>query len=352
MKPMKRLTDKKTALRLISQSLPITLAAIVLVIYGSTFLPFTTPGMERCAALVEKASYYQISSGGKPSVWFKSLGEGCTLDGLSLEAGPAVTTKTYATGCWVNEYPIFPSCPGLLLTTNNDSAAEKAVAGANKDIRAVVRNEAGRLAAAIRRLEQKEEEADYYMRVHNVNDDGYNVMAAYAEDIRRRKDKAGRLAGALKALADNKDMKMTLVTSYTLLYYNDTAKQITRTPCRILTQTRTAPLRLLQTSSRRKPDGATAVYLHQWLTPSPAAGDGILTVAIPGCSQYGFAPGQAKAKAFSGHADGDSGHGTPETLAPDGSAVFTAGGMYAGLSIGGKIVKTNRTGFGLKNLRR
>lgn len=348
---MKKLTDnKKSTSRIILQSLPIALAAIVFVIYATTFLPFSTTRMENSVALVECESYYQICADGKPAVWFKCLGDSCMPEGMSLNADSGVTTKRYVTCCWVNKYPLFTSCPGLLLTANGDSTAEKGIAAANSNLAAVIRKTAERLTEEISRLDRKIEETDYYMRVHNVNDDGYNVMADYAANIREQKAQAEALSAKLTAIAANKKAEMRLVAKYTLLYYSDTTGTITRTPCRIVTRTRTAPLLLLQTADCQKPDAATAIYMHQWLTPSPSAGDSIYTAAIPGCAQYGFTPEGKKPKVFAGCAKNGAGHDLPRLLAPDGSAVFSRGGQFAGISVNGKIIPPKYVGFGLKRL--
>ena len=123
MNPMKRLTDKKTIRKRILQSLPIALAAIVVVIYGLSFLPRSAVRMERSVALVEGVTYYELRADGRPVAWFKRLGDSLTLDGLSLKADSSVMTRFYATGCWVDRYPFVPSCRGTLLVANGDSAA-------------------------------------------------------------------------------------------------------------------------------------------------------------------------------------------------------------------------------------
>ena len=182
---MKKLTDnKKSTLRIILQSLPIVLAAIVFVIYAATFLPFSTRQMENSVALVECESYYQICAGGKPVLWFKNLGDSCMPENMSIKAGQEVVTTKYSTCCWVNKYPLFPYCPGLLLTANKDSIAEKSIAAANKDMTNIIERTVRKLSAEIKQLNRKIEETDYYMKVHNVNDDGYNIMADYAKAIR------------------------------------------------------------------------------------------------------------------------------------------------------------------------
>ena len=183
MNPMKRLTDKKTIRKRILQSLPIALAAIVVVIYGLSFLPRSAVRMERSVALVEGVTYYELRADGRPVAWFKRLGDSLTLDGLSLKADSSVMTRFYATGCWVDRYPFVPSCRGTLLVANGDSADAGRLSAAGGRLRTVLRREAARLAVAAERLGRVTEEIDYYMRVHNVNDDGFNVMAAYSEEV-------------------------------------------------------------------------------------------------------------------------------------------------------------------------
>ena len=230
------------------QSLPVTLAAIVFIMYASTFAPRSAGEMERSIALVESVSYYQICAGGKPVVWFKSLGDSCTPEGMTLKADTAATTKRYATGCWVNKYPLFPSCPGLLLTANADSTAWENVAAANKDIRRTLAKAAKRIDGTINQLKRKIEETDYYMKVHNVNDDGYNIMAVLAEDIKRQKAEAEKLAATLKTAAESGQAEIRIVTRHTLIYRDDTAERPVRKPCVTLTKTMTSPVTLLQTA--------------------------------------------------------------------------------------------------------
>lgn len=348
---MKRLTDKKAKLRIMLQSLPVTLAAIVFIMYASTFAPRSAGEMERSIALVESVSYYQICAGGKPVVWFKSLGDSCTPEGMTLKADTAATTKRYATGCWVNRYPLFPSCPGLLLTANADSTAWENVAAANKDIRRTLAKAAKRIDGTINQLKRKIEETDYYMKVHNVNDDGYNIMAVLAEDIKRQKAEAEKLAATLKTAAESEQAEIRIVTRHTLICRNDTAERPVRKPCVTLTKTMTSPVTLLQTADKRKTAGALPVYLHRWLTPPNTEGRSVIIASIPGCGQYGFTPDVASPETFDGTTGGGSSHDLPPLLAPDGSAVFTKGGFFTGISIAGRITSTADFGFGLNKLQ-
>lgn len=251
---MKKLTDnKKSILKIIIQSLPIVLAAIVFVIYAATFLPFSTRQMENSVALVECESYYQICAGGKPVLWFKNLGDSCMPENMSIKAGQEVVTTKYSTCCWVNKYPLFPYCPGLLLTANKDSIAEKSIAAANKDMASIIERTVRKLSAEIKQLNRKIEETDYYMKVHNVNDDGYNIMADYAKAIRQQKEAAEALCAKLKSIAKSKRVEMRLVTKYTLLCNDETTDSIERTPCRIITTKKHRPCACCRQQTRQNP---------------------------------------------------------------------------------------------------
>lgn len=349
MKPMKRLIDGKPVSRLILQSLPIALAAIVFVIYGATFLPASTERMERSVALVEGISHYELRLGGKPVMAFKSFNDSLQPQGLALSADSTVTTRRYLCASWVNKYPFIASCGGLLLIANDDSVAERRVLQANGRLPYILKATADRLAVKIRLLERQSEEIDYYMKVHNVNDDGYNVMAEYSARVKAQRDRTVKMLSHLNALSADKRLEVKLVTEYALLT-PDTAGRMSRKTCNIVTSRHTSPFRLLQTVDRSMPDGARAVYLHQWLLPSPEAGDSVVIAAEPGCTAYKYDPTKGSPATFGGAVESAGRHDVPPLLAPDGALVFTSGGRLAGINVDGRIVKPSVFGFGLKEL--
>lgn len=346
---MKRLTDKKKAIRLTLQSLPIALAAIVFIMYGATFMPLSIGQMERSVALIESRSHYELLAGGKPVAYFKTLDDSLMPEGLSLSADSTVITKTYSDACWVNRWPLIPSCPGLLLTANSDSTAAKRLAPANRMLPKTLKKTAILMKERLTQLNRMAEETDYYMRTHNVNDDGYNVMAEYSASLENQKKKAEKLLYALESTSAEKRLEIRLVTRHDLVW-TDTAGTAQRTACRVITADHTKPLRLLQTADRKKPDGAKAIYPHQWLTPHPDTGDSIVIASYPGCTLPGFNPATARPETFGGACKGETDHDVPPLLATDGSPVFTARGLFIGISIGGKTVPATHMGFGLKNL--
>lgn len=349
MKPMKRLTDKKKLLRLTLQSLSMASAAIVFFIYAHTFMPLPAENMKRSVALIEAFSRYELLADGKPVAFFSSINDSLQPEGMSPSADQDTATKTYATACWVNRWPLLPSCNGLLLTANSDSAAAKRLAAANRRMPEIIRKAIEDTRTKVGLLNKTIEETGYYMKTHNVNDDGYNIIAEYAEGLEQRKAKAERLLSVLTAASEGRQTAMRLVTKYTVIS-KDTAGNTLRTPCSLLTTDNTKPLILLQTNDRRTPGGAVTLYPHLWLTPQIDSGDGITTAAFPGCRLYGYRPDKAKPQISSGTATGKDCHDMPTVLAPDGSPVFTANGVFAGISVKGRVIKPAETGFGLNNL--
>lgn len=349
MKLMKRLIDKKITLRQILQSLPIILVAVAFVIYGLTFLPATVGQMERSVALVESASYYELRSDGRVVLAFRSLSDSLLPENLSLKADSSVISRSYASGFWVNKYPFIASCGGRLVIANGDSTAAKRAIMANRKLSAILKATTDSIAGLVEQLDRKAAETDYYMRVHNVNDDGYNVMAEYSASIKTQKDKAGKLLEVLEKLSAKKRLEVRLVTEYALIA-TDTAEITSRTVCNVMTKRMASPFILLQTENGTMTDGARAVYLHRWLQPSLVPGDSIVTAAYPGCRSYKFNPETSRPAVFTGAMRGNMRHDVPPLLAPDGALVFTQRGRLAGISVGGKLAKPSVFGFGLKEL--
>lgn len=346
---MKRLTDRKTIIKKILQSLPAVVVAVAFVIYGATFLPATIGQMERSVVLVEGVSYYELRADGRPVMMFRSLGDSLLPENLSFKADSTVVTRTFMSGFWVKKLPFIASCGGRIVIANSDSTAAKQAVLANKTLPKIIEKAAERMTALIRRLDRKAEETDYYMRVHNVNDDGYNVMAEYSESIKAQKEKTGKLLSALKRLATKKHIEVRLIAEYALITADSTGNT-SRTVCNVMTKRMTSPFLLLRTEDGTMTDGARAVYLHRWLSPSLAPGDSVITAAIAGCGSYKFNPRKARQATFTDVMRDSLRHDVPSLLAPDGAVVFTRSGRLAGVSTGGRITKPAAFGLGLKEL--
>lgn len=346
---MKRLTDRNTKIKIALQSLPVALAAIVFLLYFTTFQSLPTERMKRSTALIEHVSYYEIYAGGKAVARFKALGDGGMPGDLCPAGDTAAVNRRFTTGCFVNKYPMFPLCRGRILTINPDSVVGAGLAVANKNIHDIIKEKTALIEKRIAWISKTQEELDYYLRIHNVNDDGYNVMADYAEHLKRLGRQSAALVAALKAAVGERRVEIKHVCKYTLLY-NDTAGIARRLTCNVVSKGGRSPFLLLQTADRTMPVGASALYMHQWLAPHPKTGESVIVSSFPGCASYGFKFGGASARTFGGTLDGKRRHGIPPLLAPDGSPVFSADGRTVGISCGGIVVPASAFGFGFKHL--
>lgn len=350
MRQMRRLTDNNRKLRITLQSLPAVLAAIALIIYGFSFLPFSVERMKRSSALIEYISYYELKAEGKTVAWFKTLNDSCMPETISLSAETTVMNKSFITGCWVNEYPFIPSCKGFIITTNPDSTACAMLMTANRKTHEMIRRKSEKLSGTIKELNKKGEELDYYLSVHNVNDDGYNTMADYADLIRKRKEHAEKIQAALHEALKKQKLSIRLIQKYTALH-KDKAGKTQHITCRTITQQSANPFCLIQTKDNAMPPGASALYLHRWPVAKPDNGDEIAAASHPGCTLTGFNPDKSSAKVFNGTVTTAGKHDVPPLLAPDGTAIFSPHGQLQGISYRGMIIPPGYFGFRIKSLR-
>lgn len=350
MRQMRRLTDNSRKPRITLQSLPAVLAAIALIIYGLSFLPFSVERMKRASALIEYVSYYELKAGGKTVAWLKALDDSGMPETISLPDETTATNKSFIAGCWVNEYPFIPSCKGLIITTNPDSTACSTPMADDRKAREIIRRKSEKLTGTIKALNKKREELDYYLTVHNVNDDGYNTMADYADIIRKRKEHAGKIQQALHDALKKQRLSIRLTQKYTVLH-KDKSGKTQRITCRAITRQSANPFCLIQTNGNTMPAGASALYLHGWLVAEPDDGDAIAAASHPGCNLTGFIPEKSSAKVFNGTATASGRHDLPPLLAPDGTAVFSSHGQLKGISYKGMTIPPGRFGFRIKSLR-
>ncbi len=331
------------------QSLPAVPVAIVFIMYALTFRPWSAGCMARSVALVERVSYYELLADGRPVAVFRSFGDSLSLEGLSPAGDSSAVLRRRVSGCWVNRWPLFASCRGLLLVADDDSLESVRTSLAGRRLRSVLRNEVERLGRSLLLMDKREDEADYYMRVHNVVDDGYNTVAAYTARVKAARQQADSLYAALGSAVSARRLVLRRVARYVLLY-NDTSGVVVRKPCVRVSNGGAGRFALLQTADRKTVTGASALYLHQWLVPGVKAGDSVVVASIPGCGNGERGVTDPASATFAGAATGDMKHGVPSLLAPDGSPVFTRGGFFAGFSIGDRVVEPGFFGFGLNRL--
>lgn len=349
MRLMRRLTNKDRIIKLTLQSLPAVLAAIAILLYGLTFLPVSQSRMKRSVALIEYASCYEITADGKPLAWFRAFGDSLSLDGLTVVAGQNVVERRLITGVWVNRYGFFPSCKGRILLPSPDISACQRLSAANKKASLVLQKALSDNEKLISRLGQTQSKLRYYLETHNVSDDGYNTMAAYSAATDSSRQDAERLLSVLKSLDSKAQVSIRHIEKHTLLY-SDSSRKTARKTCNDITKDGLRQFRIVQTEDQTMPNDVAALYFHRWLLPSAKTGMEVVTAAYHGSSQRGFNTDTLRAGCFRGLVTEGGGHDVPSLFAPDGSPVFTKGGLLVGVTLGGTVCSAKSFNFGFNDL--
>ena len=418
MKLMKLSTNKILNKHFILQSLPLAVAAIALVLYLYTFLPLSVKRMEGSVALVERTYYMQLCINGKPIAYFNALNDSMLPVSLTHDLARLTPNRQYLNGCWINRWPLLPSCHGTLLTvlpddgegtsgedflTGDDerinpksgnnrangnsknpadgknkeltdeevesptAAKTKAPKGENEDtISRIIRQ----LEKSIGQQKRTNDELQYYLLVHNVNDEGFHTMAAYAEQMKLQLAEQERLYNALTQVADQRSISISTVSTYRILLPQQPDSAIACTPLPVKEQA----FIVLQTADKTTPQGACPLYLHQWLTPAPGKDRAIIAASFAGTMLYNRHPVpsavdtqeaqgmqddstkqptsamQPRSGLFQGKIIKDRQHDIPALLAADAAPVFTADGRFIGINYRHHIITPDRFGWRLQHL--
>ena len=176
---------------------------------------------------------------------------------LTHDLARLTPNRQYLNGCWINRWPLLPSCHGTLLTVlpddgegtsgedfltgddeginpksgnnrangnsknpadrkNKDltdeevesptAAKTKAPKGENED---TISRSIRQLERSIGQQKRTNDELQYYLLVHNVNDEGFHTMAAYAEQLKLQLAEQERLYNALTQVADQRSISIS-----------------------------------------------------------------------------------------------------------------------------------------------
>lgn len=324
------------------QSLPVVILAAIAFISLPSALPESNKGMEESVALIECREQYEITRGGKVVAVCSGIDSDSTLCMVKEKADSDTEQKALVCGAWINRYSFMPSCGGRIFTVNPFYGKGDMVALANKCIGEVLQKTTERMQETLKMDKTKQTELDYYLDTHNVSDEGYNTMAEYAEENKRRRNTLERSIELLEKLGDGKGVRVRKRTFYALLYPNG-GKKMARMTCCIDPKESKRHDRgtvVLRTTDGFMPESCNSVYPFCLIDMSPERGDSVQVAAVFGLSLRNDVNKTAvKPNVFRGVATSKASHDIPELLAPDGSPVFSSKGFFVGISYKGRIAK-------------
>ena len=188
-------------------------------------------------------------------------------------------------------------------------------------------------------------ELQYYLRVHGVQDMGYQQIAAVATKVKAKIKVLETTIGIIDSMLSNHTLHLAIKhkTTYTIHHRNEEG-QNTTTPCRLVSTDRHNGMTLMQTLDESTPEGVKAQYLLPWDTTNHsliAVGFGALGIAQ-------LSSPTAQPSLIEGHRKGAR-HNFPRVLVTNGCPLFTPRGLFAGIANGQHIEGRNSVAKIMKN---
>ena len=195
--------------------------------------PMSEERLKKTAVTVKMTTWKEVVAGGK------------VIEKLD-------SSEIYAGGQWIDQYYLVPSCFGVARTffTGKETPRWR-----NVDDAALLGAYFDDSTMTAERYKKKIAELDYYLRVHDATDEGYNQIAAYqkhAVNILKR------LEGVIARRKTSGKLSVRENRSYTIYYIDDDGKKQVL-PC-VAKETGAAGIATrIQTANRRMPFFAKAV---------------------------------------------------------------------------------------------
>ena len=207
------MTDK-LYIRLHAKTTALIVGLLALLIMGALLLLSYFPSQERInrsTAIVEGTHYYQLEIDGRPLLYFSNITADSTLADISFRPDSVQTFTHRDTACWVNRYPVIPSCGGLLLTQDNIDSIS------SEDARIIIARQKPKLDSLLRTMAETELDLNDYLAIHRVTELGYNMIADYAQQQRHLGAIYRQALAFLNNRTDSTRLHVSRISSYKVI---------------------------------------------------------------------------------------------------------------------------------------
>ena len=308
---------------------------VVAAVVAWQLMPLSAEAMRGSAVVVEQASWHEVCIDGKARLYFSDSAGDSVLLGVTANRDSALHRRHMA-GCWVNRWALVPSCMGRIATVYSAAPAVPRIKG-DSTIARLCRQS---IATQLKTLKTQKSELGYYLRVHGVQDNGYQAIAALASRVDAAYDdvaRAGRLLDSLTATGSHR-LTINSRTAYTAVFRSAGGTTL-RERLVVAGSDRKARVMTLRTADGKTPAGASPLSVTLW-SISPRRG--ILAVGYPGLGEQGLECDTVAPIVVPGSLTADSRHDFPRLLVSDGAPVFTMRGRFVGIVSGGKVLRRAR----------
>lgn len=291
------------------------------------FWPSSARQMKRSVAIVTCQSWYEMVHKGKTILYISDIATDTALVRPSLQQDSCVRT-TYSTGVWVNSCFFIPSCRGRMITV-----MAKPDEINRQDAWKLIEKEKERNEKRIHQLRAQLKELNYYLRIHNVHDEGYNTVAAYAYEKEDEKAYCMRLAQLFNTVRQADRPQLIRKAVYTA-YYSLPNGECQQVRMREVGSSKQCQTVLLQTVGRKTPTSVAPVSI--FFINGEAHG-AALAVGYGGLGVEELATTHASCSIIPTTLH-DNRHDLPAVLSGDGSPVFSTRGYFIGITRGNEVI--------------
>ena len=165
----------------------IPIGVIVLILGGYSYLPLSREQMKHTVATVERRYYYVLTADNKEVMYFEGVDSDSTFTDVSLKK-EYVMKKSMHTGCWINQFQFVPSCKGRVMALFLNDKSDGIEKMTNRNLPEIIRKESDKLAKTLKDQKRTRTNMQYYLRVHNATDAGFNIISKYAEELDEERD--------------------------------------------------------------------------------------------------------------------------------------------------------------------
>lgn len=314
----------------------IVLSAIVLMmvaLFVWRVWPASDTQMLQSTAIVECQSWYEVQTDGMVVMCFSDVGPDSVLHNPSLKWDPSKQT-TFTTGVWLNRHSWIPSCNGRLVTTG---MSNKLMDKMNGKLLMVHENDFNQ--RRVHQITRQLKELDYYLHVHQVQDEGYNKVADYTVKQRQKLAFCQSLGKVLDTICQAKNIRIVHRSTYVAhVKYN--INDTMHIACRVINTRDIAEtgknklLLLLQVHDKKTPKDVSPQSMMPWRS----ATDGeALAVGYGGLGVVEFASPSATPSILPVTLQ-NSIHSLSPVLGSDGTPIYSQRGRFIGITLGKEVV--------------
>ncbi len=182
------------------------------------FIAFRNNSTGKNRVVVERQAWYEVQVDGHPVLYYTLADSDSVFKDLSEKRDTAIT-RTVASAQWTNSHWWFPSCKGTI-TASIDSL-DQPTFSPREVLTLNLRNAEQR----IKDLDTMTDEMDYYFSVHDVQDEGFELVVEYYEKVMREMTHLSGVIGALNHCLESDSLTIRHKAVFRAIYNNKVGKQ-------------------------------------------------------------------------------------------------------------------------------